>query len=321
MVRRLEHDHVLRARVRAREPQRELVRLARRVEQIADAERIGERGGEPLGVRVEQIVQVARVGIEHRHLPVRRGHHARMRVADVRHVVVRVEILAPLVIVEILPPSARDAHRIVVGDAQIGAEVRPPPREVLSLRHRHRHPAGRDPDDEIRIGTEVAPDRALRRPRHAGEVGVEAERVGEDLQMEMRRPVSVLRRHAERGDPVAAAHLGADAEAVERRAAEVTVERVEGRAVTGLVAEHDHRTVVLRRIVVREGVHGAVERGEHGRARIGEEIETDVDGAPLAAGTRSGRERGRGVDQARLVVASDRERDLRLAHRREDPRR
>ena len=41
VIRRLEHDHVAIARVRARQPERQLVRLARRVHEVADVERGG----------------------------------------------------------------------------------------------------------------------------------------------------------------------------------------------------------------------------------------------------------------------------------------
>ena len=53
VIRRLEHDHVRAARVRARQPQRELVRLARRVHEVADVERRRHRRQQSLGVLVE----------------------------------------------------------------------------------------------------------------------------------------------------------------------------------------------------------------------------------------------------------------------------
>jgi hypothetical protein len=47
VVRRLEHDRVAAPGVRARQPERQLVRLARRVEEVAHLERRRERGREP----------------------------------------------------------------------------------------------------------------------------------------------------------------------------------------------------------------------------------------------------------------------------------
>ena len=94
--------------VRARESQRELVRLARRVDEVADLERARHRREQPLRVRVEQIVQVARVRVQHAHLRRRRLDDARMTVADVRHVVVRVDVAAPFVVEQVLHPSAHD---------------------------------------------------------------------------------------------------------------------------------------------------------------------------------------------------------------------
>ena len=50
VVRRLEHDHVAAAGVRARQSERELVRLARGVQDVADVERVGKRREQPLRV-------------------------------------------------------------------------------------------------------------------------------------------------------------------------------------------------------------------------------------------------------------------------------
>ena len=49
-----------------------------------------------------------------------------MTVADVRHVVVGVEVTAALVVEEVLPPSTDNFQRVTVGEAQIAAAGEPP---------------------------------------------------------------------------------------------------------------------------------------------------------------------------------------------------
>ena len=66
---------------------------------------------------------------------------ARMAVADVRHVVVRVEVAAALVVVQILHPSAHDLHRIAIRDAEIAADVRARAASVSRRRRRRRETA------------------------------------------------------------------------------------------------------------------------------------------------------------------------------------
>src|ERR1035437_1931216 len=137
MIRGLEHDHVALACVRARETQRQLVRFAGRVDEEAHVQRWRERRDETLGVFREMIVEIASVGVEHRHLCLRSAHDAWMTVPNVRNVVVGVEIATTLVVEQVLPPAASDAHRIAIRDAQVAAE------EMATTRERLRSAQGR----------------------------------------------------------------------------------------------------------------------------------------------------------------------------------
>ena len=111
-----------------------LVRFAPRVDEIADAQRRRQRGGQPLGVAHQMLVQVAGVGVEHAHLPLGRVGDARMAVADVRDVVVAVDVAAPGLVEEILHRAADDLHRPAVADADVAAD-RPAAREDLGVGH------------------------------------------------------------------------------------------------------------------------------------------------------------------------------------------
>ena len=234
VIRRLEHDHVAPPRERARHPQRQLVRLARGVDEVAHLERRRQRRRASVRrTSASPSLQVTRVGVEHGHLRLRGAHHARMAVPDVRHVVVRVEVAASRVVVEILrasrvrsrtgsryatlrlPPSRAPAARRSVSDRLGGAGGKS---------------ASGNAHEEIRIGREAAPDRALAGRRHAGEVATEAEQVGDDLEMQMRRPAAIHGGRAERGDALRRAPPAAPrSETGQRLTAQVPVQREERR--------------------------------------------------------------------------------------------
>ena len=127
MIRRLEHDHVPFAGVGAGEAQRQLVRLARRIHEVDDTimQLARKRRRQPLGVLVHEVARVARVRVQHRHLRLTGADNPRMTMADVRHVVVRVDVLPSDVVVEILHPATLDFDRRPIRDAQISAECLP----------------------------------------------------------------------------------------------------------------------------------------------------------------------------------------------------
>src|SRR5215469_17321739 len=63
-----EDDYILATRVRASHPQCKFVGLAAGVHKKADAQRLGQEPRQPLGVEVNIVVEIARVGIEQCHL-------------------------------------------------------------------------------------------------------------------------------------------------------------------------------------------------------------------------------------------------------------
>ena len=135
----------------------------------------------------------------------------------------------------------------------------------------------------------------------------------------MRRPSAVVLRAAERRDPLAALDALADRELRERRRIEVAVQRVERVAVVGRVAQDDHAAVVEPAGVLVGRVDLAGERRVDRRAGLGEQIEAEVDRAVLVERAVARGEQRRGVQQARLVVAADRDPHAGRAHRVEHP--
>ena len=115
MVGVVEHGDVTGAGVGAREPEREIVRLAAGVDEEDDAQRVGQRRGQAAGVADDRVVQVARVRVELRHLLGGRAHHARVGVPDVADVVDHVEVGPPVLGVQVRALAADDLQRAGVG--------------------------------------------------------------------------------------------------------------------------------------------------------------------------------------------------------------
>ena len=189
----LQADEVGRAGRGADQPQRELVGLAAGVHEEADVEPVREGRDDALGVRQDGVVQVAGVGVEHRHLPRAGGDHARVRVPHVGHVVDRVQVGPALVVVQPRPDAAHDPQRVLVGQAQARGQPAPPVGQGVRERaHRRRHRVGGQSQQRAGVGRQAQPERALRRFPDTGVVVAAVEQVDDHLHVHVRRPVPVL---------------------------------------------------------------------------------------------------------------------------------
>ena len=268
VVGRLEDDGVLTAGVRPGQAEGQLVGLAGRVEDVADAERRRHEGREPFRVADEVVVEIAGVRVQEGHLVLNRADDAGMAVADEGDVVVGVEIGPPGLVVEILHPAADDLQGFAVGDAEIAAEE--PPARGQGLRF-FRFPGGKavggDAQDQVGVRGEAGPERAPGGGGDAGEVPVETEKVQDDLDVDVRPPIAVRGRGADGREGLAGPEGRSGHEAGDRIPVEMSVEREEFLSGGDGVAEDDQRPVVLGRGVVGDGVDGSVERGAHGASR------------------------------------------------------
>jgi len=127
--------------------------------------------------------------------------------------------------------------------------------------------------------------------------------------VQVRRPAAVLGLVAEPADGLAARDPRAGRQPFGGRAAEVAVERVEGDAVGRLVVEHDDPAPVARRRPPGDVAHDAVERREDRLAGREEDVDAEVQRAPLAG--QLGHERVGVVDAPVLQVAAERGLDVR----------
>src|SRR5258708_27744160 len=75
VVSMLENDDVFSSRMRAREPQSQLIGLAAGIHEKTNAERFGEQPCQPPGITVDVVVKVSRVGVEQRELRLCRLNH------------------------------------------------------------------------------------------------------------------------------------------------------------------------------------------------------------------------------------------------------
>ncbi len=117
------------AGARLRDAPREVVGLAAGGDHEAGVELRRHGPGEAFRVLHQRLVEVARVGVEAGGLAGDRVHHVGVAVADLGHVVVRVEPGLAVRPVEPDPFRAHHVHRPLVAEAESGREARAPPRE------------------------------------------------------------------------------------------------------------------------------------------------------------------------------------------------
>ena len=147
MVGVVRDDHALVPAHDAGDADREVVGLGAGAHEVADAKILRHRGRQPLRVAHDVVVQVARVRVEGRRLPRKRRHHVRVAVTDRGHVVVAIEVTAP---VRVIDPGALAAHQVhgtvieqAIARPQRAVATLAQPGDVDVLRQQAHAPAGR----------------------------------------------------------------------------------------------------------------------------------------------------------------------------------
>ena len=103
--------------------QRQVVRLATGVDEEDHAERVGEQGNEAAGVFDDRRMQVSGVGVQDAGLFAQRRDDTGMAVPDMRHVVDKVEVAAPVVGDQLRPLPGDDPQRLGVAQRERGGQV------------------------------------------------------------------------------------------------------------------------------------------------------------------------------------------------------
>ena len=107
-----------------RDPPRQVVRLAAGVHEQNSVEPSREGGQQPLGQLDGSLLQVPAVGVQRGQLRADRVDHRRVGVPQHRHVVVGVEVAAPVRALEEHPAAAHQMHRLGVADLQPAQHLR-----------------------------------------------------------------------------------------------------------------------------------------------------------------------------------------------------
>jgi hypothetical protein len=316
VVRVLENQNILAARVRAGHAESKFIGFAAGVDEVADAERRRKESSEALGVPIGIVVEIAGVGVKDGELVLDRANDARMGVPNERNIIVDVEESPAGVVKEILLPAANDFQGTGVGDAEIFAEEGAPiDKGFVERGSRRRKVAGGNAEDEIRIGREAEPDRALGGKGNTGKIAGTIEKVENDLKMKMRRPAAVFASVADMSEDFAAGDALAHFERRERCGGEMAVKGEEVDTRRRGVMKDDDGAVIEKRGVIRERVDGGVKRGVDGSARVDEEIEAEMNGAALGKRIGGVPEASGGVKRASLVVTADADRGVRRAQK------
>jgi hypothetical protein len=146
---------------------------------------------------------------------------------------------------------------------------------------------GRNAENQVRVRRKAFPDRALAGIRHAGEIAIQLEQIGDNLEMQMRRPVAIVRRRANAANLLAARYGLASMAAFERIFAQVAVEREESRAIIRRMPQDHQRTVVQSRRVVDGQEDFAGQWRIDWRAGLDKQVKTKVNRAALVNRVRA----------------------------------
>ncbi len=307
MVGAADHQRAPAAGGRLGEPPGEVVGLAARAHEKADRQRRRQGGGQPFGVAQDALVQVAGIGVEQGHLAAAGFHHPRMAVADVGHVVDRVEVGVAQRVDQAGAAAAHHVQRPAVGKAEVFAERAGPPGQQL-LRRRHRRRQARFGMPKSRLGSGHNPSQTSRSdgaatpgysPRRSSRSNISWKcRCGAQPPFSPTSPRVPSSSPASTCWPI---FLPAS-----ERPRQVAVEAVERNAAGGLVLEQEGRAVVAGGGVVGEAVDKAGERRENRPASRLEEVDPEVDGAPFSAVAARHREGVGEVDRPRFGIAAGR---------------
>ena len=107
-------DHTAPPGMGTRQPQRQFIRLRSRGDEIAMGQMRRKFRPHRVGKLHLQRMDIACVGIEKPALTLDYSGNAWMRVSDMRHVVVGVQMGTPMLVIEIVPPAAQDLQRLAV---------------------------------------------------------------------------------------------------------------------------------------------------------------------------------------------------------------
>ena len=126
----VQHHNVFAPGMRTRQAQRQFIRLAPGIDEVADAQRRRQQLRQPRGIACGVVVQVARIGVQQRQLFLRGARHARVTVPHQRHIVVYVQIRPAGFVIKVLLPATHDFQRLIVRDVEIF------PQQLVSCRQR-----------------------------------------------------------------------------------------------------------------------------------------------------------------------------------------
>src|SRR5262249_3896805 len=141
---------------------------------------------------------------------------ARMRVSNVRHIVVRVDVRSPRLVEQVLHPASHDVEGMRgVRELDVGAEKALTGAQQGSRRRSLSQTFRWNAENQVRIGTQTEPGLALTCRRDTIEVAGHVEQVRDDLKVEMWPPVAVYRRRPDGADLLTGRHAPAHDNAFE----------------------------------------------------------------------------------------------------------
>src|SRR5580704_18419558 len=120
-----------------------------------------------------------------------------MRVSHQRNIVINVEIPAPGVVVQKLLPAPNNFEWLIVADAEISPDVCAPRRQRFLF---GAYFGNRNLQNQVRIRRERSKHLALASRCNTWKITIEIEQIPDNLKMQMRRPIPVLRPRSDAGN-------------------------------------------------------------------------------------------------------------------------
>jgi hypothetical protein len=273
-----EDYHAISSGVIGREPDGQVICLRSGIDNEAGSQTVVQLRSQSLGISDEILVQIPRVRVQNPHLPGRRLYHFRVPVPDVAHVVYAIEESTPVLIEKGRASTTYKVEWLLVGKTECRRNDSGPPLD--NLRGRQVLPLQQiriNAQNQIRIGTQAEPYDAVAGVGDTREPVARVEEVSNNLEVKMRCPAPVLLRAADDPDAIACFDPISNPSTGEIGAAEMSIQRKEGRAAFGFVFQDDNNTVALRLVAHVDQLNAPCQRSENRASCRAKNVDTEMD--------------------------------------------
>ena len=171
MVRAVQRDNIAPVGIGSGQAEGQFIGLTAGADKKTDAQRVWKSTQQSLSIFNYVVVQVTRVGVEHRHLTLPGSHHVRMTVAHMAYIVDAIHIYLAVITEQVLSLALYNLQGIVIGNGQVAPDMRFSYLQNVLFGSPHGIEAGLgNAQDDVRIRAKAFPHLVLARPSHTGKI-------------------------------------------------------------------------------------------------------------------------------------------------------